>query len=92
MADYKIDYIKTLRDEDMVWIQKDGEDAEIKKLIGIDTEQKYGIGDSVVRVNMPTKQNDVLKCEWNGRTFYYVVINPIDGIMAFCYTLYPMSA
>lgn len=74
MADYKMDYIKTLRDEDMVWIQKDGDDAEIKQLIGIDTGQKYGIGDSVVRVNISTKPNDVLKCQWNGRTFYYVVL------------------
>lgn len=89
MGDYKMDYIKTLRDEDMVWIQKDGDDTEIKQLIGIDSEQKYGIGDSFVHVNIATKPNDVLKCEWNGRTFYYVVINPVDDVMAFCYILYP---
>lgn len=89
MSEYKMDYIKTLRDEDMVWIQKDGDDTEIKQLIGIDSEQKYGIGDSFVHVNIATKLNDVLKCEWNGRTFYYVVIKSVDEVMAYCYTLYP---
>jgi hypothetical protein len=91
MSDYKMEYVKTLRDEDMVWIQKDGDDTDIKRLIGIDSALKYGIGDSVVRVNMPTKQNDVLKCDWNKRTFYYIVINSIDEIMTFCYALYPIS-
>ena len=30
MSDYKMEYVKTLRDEDIVWIQKDGDDTEVK--------------------------------------------------------------
>lgn len=89
MEDYTMEKVMTLNDTQFRLFAKDGKTKEIKSILGITSNKKYGIGDSMVMTKMETKPNEVLKMNWKGNDRYYVVINPIDEQMAFCYTVYP---
>lgn len=89
MDDYTMEKIMKLNETQFRLFAKDGKTKEVKNILGIPSNKKYGIGDSMVMTKMHTEPNDVLKMDWNGREVYYVVINPIDEQMAFCFSIYP---
>lgn len=89
MQDYSMEKIMELAERQFELFSKDGKTKEIKNILGLQEDKKYGIGDSMVRTNMVTKPKDVLKMNWNGQDRYYVVIEPICEELAFCYTVYP---
>ncbi|MBU5333608.1 hypothetical protein KQI61_15520 [Anaerocolumna aminovalerica] len=89
MDNYIMEKVMELNETQFRLFAKDGKTKEIKKILGIPSNKKYGIGDSMVKTNMHTKPNDVLKMNWKGEDRYYVVIKPVDEEMAFCFTVYP---
>lgn len=89
MSDYTMEKVMKINETQFRLFAKDGKTKEIKKILGLPENKKYGIGDSVVQVNQVTLPNDVLKMTWSGEDRYYVVINPIDERLAFCYSVYP---
>lgn len=92
MSDYEMKRVKILKPEEFKKIKKDGKlSKSLKESMGISSSAQYGIGDSLVRTKISTVRGEVLNCSYNGREFYYVVINPVDEENAFCYSLYPLS-
>lgn len=73
-------------------IAKDGKLGKLKEVLGIKRNEKYQIGDTMVKIDKISSTGDVFKYEQNGREIFYVVINPLDEVMAFCYSIYPVSA
>jgi len=90
MNDIIMEKVMQLNETQFRLFAKNGKTKEIKSILGIPEKEKYAIGDSMVKVNKVTLPNDVLKATWQGKDRYYVVINPIDEVMAFCYSVYPM--
>ena len=71
-------------------IAKDGKlGTALRELLGIPKTKKMNIGDTMCMVGRPSKMMDVFKYVQNGREIFYVVINPLDDKMAFCYVIYP---
>lgn len=71
-------------------ITKDGKiDSTFRELLGIPETKKMRIGTTMCMLEQPSNIKDLFRCTQNGRDIYYVVINPIDDIMAFCYSIYP---
>ena len=82
--------VTSLTDDMYNRIAKDGKlGASLRELLGIPKTKKMGIGDTMCMVGQPSKVKDVFKYVQNGREIFYVVINPMDDKMAFCYSIYP---
>lgn len=85
----KMNKIATLSDDMYNRIAKDGRlGNKLRELLGIPKTKKIEIGDTMVRIGRPTNVKDVFKYVQNGREIFYVVINPIDEELSFCYSLY----
>lgn len=81
--------IATLTDDMYNKITKDGKlGAALRELLGIPKTKKMGIGSTMCMIGHPSNIKDVFKCTQKGREIFYVVINPIDDKMAFCYSIY----
>lgn len=79
-----------LTDEMYNKIAKDGKlGTSLREHLGIPKTKKMRIGDTMCMLGQPSKPKDVFKCVQNGREIFYVVINPMDEKMAFCYVIYP---
>ena len=62
---------------------------ELKSLLEIPDSMDYGIGDTMVMLNTSCKERDVFKLtNKQGETRYYIVIEPVDEKMAYCYSIY----
>lgn len=84
--------IMTLDTDTYNRIAKDGELGKLKEILGIKKNEKYQIGDTMVKIDKISSAGDVFKYERNGRKIFYVVINPLNESMAFCYSIYPVFA
>lgn len=61
----------------------------IRGLLEIPDTMNYGIGDTMVMLNTPCKERDVFKLtNKQGETRYFIVIEPVDANMAYCYSIY----
>ena len=57
-----------------------------KKLVGA-LEDNFDIGDTTVKINN-TKTGEIYYNHWKGGNNFYLVVNPMDEELAFCYALY----
>lgn len=81
--------VTVLSDDQYNRIVKDGSlGRDIRELLGISKTKKVNIGDTVCMIGKPSNTKDVFKYTQNNRDIFYVVINPIDEIMAMCYSIY----
>lgn len=81
--------VTVLSDDQYNRIEKDGSlGRDIRELLGIPKTKKVNIGDTVCMIGKPSNTKDVFKYTQNNRDIFYVVINPIDEIMAMCYSIY----
>lgn len=88
--EYTMNKVTTLTDDLYNRVTKDGKlGSALRELLNIPKTKKMGIGDTMVRIGKVSDIKDVFKCDWNGREMFYIVINPIDEEMAFCYSIYP---
>lgn len=88
--EFKMKKIANLTDGMYNRISKDGElDSSLRELLGISKTKKMRIGDSLCTIGQLSKTKDVFKIENDNREMFYVVINPLNEEMAFCYTIYP---
>lgn len=61
---------------------------ELRGLLEIPDIMNYGIGDTMVMLNTPCKERDVFKLTNEaGENRYYIVIEPVDENMAYCYSI-----
>lgn len=82
--------ITTLTDDMYNRIEKGGMlGTPLRELLGIPKTKKMSIGDTMCFVGQPSQAKDVFRYELNGSEVFYVVINPIDDKMAFCYCIHP---
>lgn len=85
-----INKIANLTDDMYNRIAKDGKlEVSLRELLGIPRTKRMMIGDTMCMLGKPSKVKDVFKYVQNDREVFYVVINPIDDKMAFCYSIYP---
>ena len=81
--------VTVLSDDQYNRIEKDGIlGRDIRELLGIPKTKKVNIGNTVCMIGKPSNTKDVFKYTQNNRDIFYVVINPIDEIMAMCYSIY----
>lgn len=86
----KMNKVTKLTDDMYNRIAKDGKlGTALRELLGIPKTKKMRIGDTTCTVGQPSEVKDVFKYVQNGREVFYVVINPMDDKMAFCYVIYP---
>ena len=89
-AEIKMNKVASLTDDMYNRIAKDGKlGTSLRELLGIPKTKKMGIGDSMCMIGRPSEIKDVFKYVQNGREIFYIVINPLDDKMAFCYVIYP---
>ncbi len=82
--------VTSLTDDMYNRISQDGTvEASLRELLGIPKTKKMRIGDTMCMIGQPSEPKDVFKCVQNGKEVFYVVINPVDNKMAFCYSVYP---
>lgn len=82
--------VATLDSDTYSRIAKDGKlGAALREKLGIPKNKKMGIGDTMIRIGKFTNVGDVFKYIQNKREIFYVVINPINEELAFCYSIYP---
>ena len=63
--------------------------SELRSLLKIPDTMPLGIGDTMVMLNSPCDKRDVFKpVNGNREIRYYVVIEPVDERMAYCYSIY----
>jgi len=62
---------------------------DLRSLLHIPFNKPVGIGDTTVRIGRASEKKDVFVVEKNGEKRFYVVIEPMDDELAFCYSIYP---
>lgn len=64
---------------------------ELRELLTIPLTKKMRIGDTVCMIGQTSQAKDVFKSvQGNGREVFYIVVEPLDDIMAMCYSIYPV--
>lgn len=62
---------------------------ELRDLLEIPNTKNFGIGDTMVMLNTSSNEGDVFKfVNQKGETRYYIVIEPVDENMAYCYSIF----
>ena len=61
---------------------------ELKKALQIPSESVATVGDTLVTLSVPTKQGEVFEYFHGSKRIVYIVIEPMDDKMAFCYSIY----
>ena len=83
--------VTTLTDDIFNDIEKDGElGASLRKILGVPGTQSMRIGDTMCMIGQPSMAKDVFKYVHSGKEIFYIVINPVDDVRAFCYSIYPV--
>lgn len=86
----KMRKIGSLTEDTYNKIEKDGTlDVSIREVLGIPETKKVRIGDTMCMIGQSSKEKDIFKFVQNGREVTYVVISPLDEMMAFCYSIFP---
>ena len=60
----------------------------LRKLLGIPKTKKVYIGDTLCMLGQQSETKDVFECIHSGKRVLYVVCEPLDEIMAACYSIY----
>jgi hypothetical protein len=64
---------------------------ELRELLKIPLTKKMRIGDTVCMVGQTSQAKDVFRSvQSNGREVFYIVVEPLNDIMAMCYSIYPV--
>lgn len=81
-----MELIKILSNEDLLII-KDSNDkmTTIQEVTGI--HEDYNLGDTAVKIDDVVK-NGLYKSIWNGKTFYYIVLNVLDKDLGYAISLW----
>ena len=88
--EFEMKKITNLTDDMYNRISKDGKlDSSLRELLGIPKTKKMCVGDSLCIIGQLSETKDVFKFENDNTKMFYVVINPLNEEMAFCYTIYP---
>lgn len=61
---------------------------ELKEILGIPKEDEISIGDTAVRIGKETNVGDIYVHEHHEHKVFYIVIEPIDEELAYCYSVY----
>lgn len=81
-----MELIKVLSGEDILIIEySDNKLEAIKEVTGI--KENYNIGDTAVAIN-DVKENGLYKNIWNGKTFYYIILNLLDKDLGYAISLW----
>lgn len=86
----EIKFLKTLSEQECSKISKsDSLGKDLRKALDIPMNKPMCIGDTSVRVGKQSKKNDVFVVEREKGNHFYVVIEPMDDELAYCYSIYP---
>lgn len=85
-----MELIKLIKDEDILVIEDYRYDKEelkeiIKDITGI--KKQYNIGDTAVLIE-DVKLNGLYKDNWNGKTFYYIVLKVLNKDLGYAISLW----
>lgn len=85
-----MELIKLIKDEDILVIEDYRYDKEelkeiIKDITGI--KEQYNIGDTAVLIE-DVKLNGLYKDNWNGKTFYYIVLKVLNKDLGYAISLW----
>ena len=62
--------------------------ANLREVLGIPKTKKVHIGDTLCMIGQQSETKDVFECMHGAKKVLYVVSEPIDEMMAACYSIY----
>lgn len=81
-----MELIKILSNEDLLIIEDSNDKmTTIQEVTGI--QEDYNLGDTAVKID-DVVENGLYKNIWNGKTFYYIVLNVLDKDLGYAISLW----